>query len=336
MNKIKYIFLALIFVSCIPEDTPVEPLERGNVEIEKIAMGNYYENQIYFSFDQDTTVAINEVTIWDLAFTTQEEDFHILINFATSAKLFNLGQIDFDSVTEDNIDAIQDEDWKYDNQFGKTDSTAIGKWWNSDADNIISKEDVYIINRGISPKAKKLGNAKFQIISFENNLYKIRFANLKDNIIHEAFVPKDNNFNYVYLSLSNSGELKYLEPVKTSWDILFSKYMDLLYTTEGDAMWYSVTSVLINGNGVEVATMKTTDFEGIDISVIDSLQFNNNKNVIGHEWKWYDLEGGSYTVLNNQVFIIKNIKGFYYKMRFIDFYDDNGDKGYPKFEYKLL
>lgn len=334
MKYLIYILIPFVFISCIPEDTPVSAYDRGDAVIAEVAMGSFYENQLYFSFAEDTIVAVNEIIAWDLGFACDDHK-HIIINFATSAKIYNLGQVDFASVTQEDVNAIGDSLFTYDNQYGKIDSTAIGEWWNDDSNSITSKNDVYILNRGITSKAKKLGIYKLQILGYDGNKYKIRYANIKDNVIKEAEIEKNTNFNYVYYSFT-AEETLYLEPTNKSWDILFSKFMDLLYTAEGDQLWYSVSSVLINGNGVEAALIISDDYESVDISVTDTLTFSSNKNAIGHEWKWYDLEGGSYTVLNNRVYIIKDIRGFYYKLRFMDFYNDNGDKGYPKFEYKLL
>lgn len=334
MKYLIYILIPFVFISCIPEDTPVAPYDRGDVVIAEVGMGSLYEKQLYFSFAEDTIVAENDITAWDLGFAC-DYHHHIIINFATSAKIYNLGKVDFESVTQEDVDAIGDSLFSYDNQFGKIDSTAIGEWWNNESNQIISKNDVYILNRGNNAKAKKLGIYKLQIRGFDGNKYKIRYANIKDNLIIEAEVEKNPNYNYVYYSITTEETLM-LEPTKNSWDILFSKNMDLLYTNEGDALWYSVSSVLINGNGVEAALIISDDYESIDISVTDTLAFSTYKNAIGHEWKWYDLEGGSYTVQNNRIYIIKDVRGFYYKLRFIDFYNDSGEKGYPKFEYKLL
>jgi len=41
-------------------------------------------------------------------------------------------------------------------------------------------------------------------------------------------------------------------------------------------------------------------------------------------------------VLPDIVFIIKEISGNYYKLRFVDYYNDAGEKGYAKFEIEGL
>ena len=38
----------------------------------------------------------------------------------------------------------------------------------------------------------------------------------------------------------------------------------------------------------------------------------------------------------NKIYIFKDTKDNYFKMKFVDFYDDNGKKGYPKMAWELL
>ena len=70
----------------------------------------------------------------------------------------------------------------------------------------------------------------------------------------------------------------------------------------------------------------------------DALQlpFNKNWNEIGYDWKEYDQNAGRYTIVPNRFYILKTKNGNYFKMRFVDFYDDQGRKGYPKMAWELL
>lgn len=336
MKYILFLILPILFLSCIPEESPVEPFDRGDMQIGDVEMGNFYEYQIYYSLTSNNEVSINETVAWDIGFSCPDTTLHIILNYSTSARAVNLGKIDFDNINEDVLEEIEEEDWKFDNQFGNIDSTSIGTWWMYNNGEINSKHDVYIIDRGITPKGRSRGYVKLRITGFENNSYFIEFAELDENILYKFEVNKDNQFNYKQFCFTDGGLIVQLEPDKNSWDLLFSKYIDLLYTNEGDALWYSVTSVLLNENGVQAAMIKSNDFNSIDISVVDTLNFNSTINTIGHEWKYFDLESNSYTVLDDQIYIIKNVDGFYFKLKFVEFYNESGLKGYPKFELKLL
>ena len=53
-------------------------------------------------------------------------------------------------------------------------------------------------------------------------------------------------------------------------------------------------------------------------------------------WKEFNFETNLYSVKDNINFVIRDFEGKYYKMRFIDFYNSQGLKGYPKFELEEL
>ena len=52
--------------------------------------------------------------------------------------------------------------------------------------------------------------------------------------------------------------------------------------------------------------------------------------------KTKDFESQYYSVRDDINYIIKDTQGRYFKFRFIDFYNSEGNKGYPKFEYQLF
>ena len=56
--------------------------------------------------------------------------------------------------------------------------------------------------------------------------------------------------------------------------------------------------------------------------------------MIGYDWKSYN--SGTYEVDINKNYIIKTTEDLYYKIHFIDFYNDQGEKGTPKFEISSL
>ena len=54
------------------------------------------------------------------------------------------------------------------------------------------------------------------------------------------------------------------------------------------------------------------------------------------DWKEYDFDNEHYTVLPDKIYVLKTSIGYYYKLRFIDFYNSTGEKGYPTFEFLRL
>ena len=59
------------------------------------------------------------------------------------------------------------------------------------------------------------------------------------------------------------------------------------------------------------------------------------QNEIGYDWKQYDQSSDQYTMVPKRVYLLKT-NGLIFKMKFVDFYNDQGKKGYPKLAWELL
>ena len=75
---------------------------------------------------------------------------------------------------------------------------------------------------------------------------------------------------------------------------------------------------------------------GHDLDNIVGLGLTNQSDVIGYDWKYYDFDDGVYTIEPDHNYVIRDRDGFIYKLRYIDFYSDLGEKGYPTFEFVRL
>ena len=118
------------------------------------------------------------------------------------------------------------------------------------------------------------------------------------------------------------------------WDLAFTQYTFIFY--EPDYTPYLVTGVFSNTNGVTVAEDKTMNFADISIDDVPSFAFSSVRDVIGYDWKVYDFDIASFRIYTEINYIIKDAEGAYYKHHFIDFYDNNGLKGVPKFTMQRL
>ena len=77
-------------------------------------------------------------------------------------------------------------------------------------------------------------------------------------------------------------------------------------------------------------------FEEIAYENIGDLNFSIDLNTIGYDWKSYSFDVSQFTIVENMNFVIKTNNEAYFKLRFIDFYNDLGEKGAPKFELQDL
>jgi hypothetical protein len=346
MKKIVlFIALAAVMASCFPEDNPVQPITPGGLETGRLEMSRFYTQQFYYDLGSASVAGENYFGIWDLGFACEDGDYHIILNYAKFMRVYNTEEVNFESVDDSFLPGIaEDSLWKFDNPFGYEDSTAFGKWWVDDNGDIISNEHVFIVDLGKDEKTKPYGKKKLQLFGFQDGEYVLRVADLDGSNDTTFSVAKDVQYNYVNVSIRGEAvEIAQSEPPSDTWDLIFTKNTELLYTSEGDGVWYSVVSVLLNPKYVEadyiiLDTVDVSgDFKKIDRSIIDTLDFKSTRNAIGHEWKYYDLDGtDSYVTFPRIVYIIKDDIGFYYKLHFIDFYDDKGNKGTPRFEFQRL
>ena len=144
--------------------------------------------------------------------------------------------------------------------------------------------------------------------------------------------------NHLLFSISNPAQ-NVSEPGKSKWDLLFTQYTTLLYTDAGDPYPYLVTGVLLNPALVVVAVDSITAYDEISFDKAQSMNYANQADRIGYLWKKYDFDEGTYTVDSKIIYVIRDNKGFFYKLRFKDFYkllNNRLQKGYPSFEYQKL
>jgi hypothetical protein len=178
-----------------------------------------------------------------------------------------------------------------------------------------------------------IGKLKMQL-DYVNNEYIIRYAKLDGSSPKTVSIKKDPDFNTVFFSFDN-GKVD-IAPPKNQWTLHFTTYTTLLYTTDGQSQPYVVAGVLLNKNKCAAALDSINDFQNIKLSDTSNYQFSNNLDFIGYDWKYYDFENGIYSIRPNQIFIIRDHYGYYYKLRFTDFYSETGEKGVPQFEYVRL
>lgn len=339
MNKflpsIYYIVSVLILTSCFKEDEKIVPYDRGDVIVKTIEMTEYYTNQVYFDMENGEEVSVNNKNEWDLGFECSNEGAHILLNTSAFMVAANTGLTDFEEAVDMTV-----LEWKFDKSDGNLDSTAIGSWFSVEQSDTLYSRHVYVVNRGYTDLGALRGFKKIQFENLTNNQYFFRYANLDGTDDQTFMIQKDPGVSFTCFSFDEGGQQLFFEPPFDSWDIFFTQYTTLLYTDEGDPYPYLVTGVLSNQVNVEVAIDTINEFSDIQVDDIEGLEFSPALDYIGYDWKVLegDVNTGnvSYNIVPGISYIIKNRKGFYFKMRFTGFYSIEGKKGYPTIEFKLL
>ncbi len=314
----------------IKEDDPLPtyPIPEG-IKIGQAMLGSDYSNRVYYQLSTNSTVKTITNSDYDLAFESSDDGWHILLNSSRFMNAGNSGTKNFDEVTSPSgIEML------FDNSNGDPDSTAIGNWADFNVNPPLFYKEVYVIDLGLDQQGTPLGYKKTVFEELVDDIYSVRFANMDGSSDFTVQVPKDDNRNFVGLLFEDEGTIIDFEPPTQEWDILFGQYTTMLFA-EGEPYPYLVRGVLLNTAGTE-AYPYPGDKSFLDIEIEDVVygQFTTQQDIIGHDWKYYNLEEGVYTVNTEQVYFIKSMDGSVYKMHFLSYYNSDGETGYPKFEFK--
>lgn len=312
-------FLLVFCFSCEKEEIPVPKHTSGSVLTEQIELGSDYRTQLYFDLESNQLVKSNLKTEWDIGFESTVEGYHIKLNSAKGMALSKTNYQNFSDVL-DTLNTI----WRWDASSGNMDSTALGDWR--------IDTTVYIINLGYDIAGNPLGFKKLKILSVNEHEYHIEYGNLADAESSEFTITKKTEVNFNAFSFI-TGQQFDIEPDKITWDLHFTQYTHLFYNPDHA---YIVLGVLGNPYNTLSKEITSVGFDEIDITTATSLILGNNVDEIGYDWKFFDFDTGIYAVDFERVFIIQTQEGYFYKLRFIDFYNTSGDKGAPKFEFQQL
>lgn len=305
-----------LLVSCDKGEIAVEkPIV--SEQVVQVNMGGDYANQLFYNIYTNEVVLANQRETWDLGFQTGANESHILLN--TSKMMLAVASTETDLL---NITSDAGLVYKHDKPNGDLDSTAFVDWKNHDF--------VYVIDRGKSLIGTDIGKIKLKMLSSDNEKYIFEWAELSSTIIQKDTVYKDQNVYMTCFSFS-SGQQVNIEPAKNDWQLLFSTYTHVYE----DQTLYLVAGVLSNMYQIELSETNQ-DFATIDKALALTKSYSNDKDFIGFDWKEYNFDLSYYSIIPNKNYIIRDMNNRYFKLRFIDFYDQAGVKGAPKFEIKEL
>lgn len=308
-------------VGCVREEKPAIPLKLVNTTA--IKLGPNYTVQSYYDIESNTFVSSNPRQAWSLAFETAPDGFHIFTNSGKNMYVYPTTKTDFASVKfSDRGDQL------WDRSCGSPDSTAIGDWRTNGC--------VYIIDEGADDNEVAQGYSKIQVLSVDAQGYKVRVS--KINNTHDVVldIPKDTTYNLSFVLLGDDPKVLNVEPPKETWDLQFTRYA---YTFYDPFTSYMVVGCLSNRHHTTVAEDSTTAFNDITMANVAQYTFSKDLDAIGYDWKRVGSTtggGSDYIVDAKKNYIIRTAEGNYFKLHFVDFYDENKIKGTPTWEVQRL
>jgi hypothetical protein len=318
MKKLSILFLSIILLyasSCKKEDEPVVT-PPSTKKSDSIVMSAGYANEVYYSLKNGIVLTSPRAT-WDIAFRTMKRSSSILINDGAGVVLYTYPKSDTSGWAT--MDTVGLSAWKpmyndpTDWENGAFSRNAKGHpdygWakYNEVTHNLIG-DSLFVIKLR-DGSFKKLWMVK-KLSSL--NIFTFRYANLdgteERNLTEDVSTLTATDFSGY--SLQTNSRVGF-EPVKNSWDILFTKYMSV----QSNGTPYLVTGVLSNDS------VNTKKFYPVSLDYSNSTPNNwdSTRSSIGWNWKVFNMNTYTYNVVDSTVYFIKPVSGDIYKFYFTAF-----------------
>lgn len=327
------ITLSVLLGGCFEGDELVQPHVPGDeqsYEFEK----SIYRTQSYFDLGTNSILAENGNSDWVMRFAAYTGDWHIGINTADYWGVYNTGTSDLDSIP----DAPDADKWIFDHSSGDPDSSAFAGWVIFTEEDTMYTGHIYLLGKYDGIKYTPTWAVQFTKVN--ESVYKFGMKAMSADEWNEFEIPKSTFHNYQYFTTTGNGKLVQIEPDQDLWDLQFTQYGSIIYTDEGVPTPYYVRGVLLNRHIVAASADSVSAFADITFEDIGGYTFSKRQDFIGYEWKSVEVDVNSntavYTVRPGITYIILDTEGFFYKFRFISYYNDLGEKGFPVIEHLRL
>jgi hypothetical protein len=294
--------------------------------------GAEFPNQAFVDLSKLEQTTVNKYS-WDLGFYAASGEHKVIINNSAYVMARAIDNSNIDEVTAADTTGFAADmvvsnyvnsaasGW-IDHHNGDLSQTAFGNISVADADN-----KVFIIKRDGDNRSWK----KVRVLQDGDN-YTLQYADIASTTHTTVSVSKDAAYNHTFFDLDNGATA--VEPVKDSWDIMYSTYANRANFGAILAVGYN-DFIIINRNNVSTAMISTDDFSYDDFSQANLstiMLASENISSIGSSWR--DPFAGS--VHADRFYIIQDEQQNTYKLKFTRFTSTSGERGYPEFSFELV
>jgi hypothetical protein len=312
--------LTLLF-GCEKKEMPYPPAQAGIISAE---IGSDYSRTSFFNVLTGEFVANRARDEFQFSFSSGVTDTSIFLNSFNYMFAKNTGDTNFAAINDTSGEAR----WKFDLADGYAYHTAISGFLD---DKGRPNGTVYLIDLGYDKDVNKLNYNKLQVFKADDIEYQIKLAELDGSNIQIFKIQRDPAYRRIMLNTTD-GSIRYFEPPMGEWDLCFSQYTDLVITQQGDSLNYLVRGTLFDRRKLTVARLDSNNWDDVDLSFALGLQYSTKENEIGFDWKTYSFSTGAYQINQNLIYVLNMGNDGFIKLRFVDFYNDNGERGFPRFE----
>ncbi len=359
--KKTFLFLsiaALAMASCSSDDdSPKTEVPSVGEVLQPGVGGPNQPNQVFVDLSTGASVSANRAS-WDLGFSSGS-DFRVVINGSLKMAVKKLETSDITlPQTADTDVAVGGGTTLASNGYvdnptgvlagnGSGIGTAIAEISATDSQN-----KVYLVNLGfavstvvpsvgsVSTDGDARGWKKVRILRSGNG-YKIQYADLASANFQEKTIAKNAEYNFTFFSLI-SGNTVNAEPQKAKWDLNFTTFTNYLNMGGGEVTYgysdFIVTNMKGGTKAYQVLNTEVT-YENFTLSNIVEANFTvsaTDQRIIGSNWRSGGGPSSLPSIRTDRFYVIKDVTGNYYKIKFLAMTNDAGVRGFPTFEYKLL
>jgi hypothetical protein len=327
-RRVVQLLAILTLVACFPEEQSYAPQKLTNLVGEANLLSDNqadYQQQVFYSLRENSVRASMHRDEWDLAISCRPGQPNLFVNSVKSMSV---------AATNDFVAKKNYEPDDYQFQFERSDRFFRKAIMGSDFVGNKPKGQVYLIDLGRRLNNTSRGYKVFQVLDYwDGGKYRFYIADIDGANADTLQFDTDPKYAHLYLSFDELIELKALEPPLEEWDLVFTRYMERLFDGQ-DTLDYSVVGVLINPWMGEAArwvdSSKTFDQIGTEDLLLHD--FSRRQDLIGHDWKSFDIEAGVFSILPYHYFAYRSREELY-KLQFTGFYGEKGQKGVIGFEY---
>jgi len=313
------ILVALFSASCEKKEIPATPYDRGSAIENTLKLGENYSNQLYFNLKENRIVKQNSKMDWDFALSC-EADPVIVLNTSRNMLAGITPHTQLEQVKDTvGIKLVMDF------PSGNKDSLSIGR--------LNRFDKVFAVWMGYGLDGEDLGLMKIKFEAKSNGDVYFEYGKINDLSFKSGVLKPDDQYNHVFYSMINHQKAD-IEPLKTTYDLWFTQYLH--FFLEPEITPYLVAGALLNPYQTAATKVIKNDFTEVSLSDTIQFPFSLNRDEIGYDWKKFSLSENTYTLAPNYNYIVKVQTGFYFRLKFTDFYDENGFRGAPSFVYIAL
>lgn len=309
-----------ILTACAKDELPVDPAPRGGTSSYTYELGSAYRNQLWVDLESGDVRESANLMDWDFAARRTADGLRVYLN---TARFMSAWKTPFASLEAANDTTGFGAGKRLEIAANFHNETALGS--------SLQIGDVYLVDFGYSDIGLPLGLRWMQLVSVSETAteWDVRPLN-GSSVSRHTVVAEHADGKLSYISFSND-RIPPTEP--EAFDLLFTKYT---YAFVDPPVPYLVSGVLLNHRNVCCAVVPDRDFNSIALADTAALTLSNQPDIVGYDWKTYSFDDARYTVDASRTYVIKSYSGYYYKLRFTDFYSPQGVVGFPSMEVERL